>query len=479
MIATHPSQGIWLWKVFFCAAIFRLIFLIWGWTAWHAEPQDGMSQLYFRQGYGLAAGYGYVSPQGAGGAQLKALYNLVTSQGLVATPQSAPPLPAGDVHFEMLHPPGLALLIAGLHRLVRGPAELPVEVAGLFLDSLAAVLFGWLVSEAFTPGIGYAAGLVYAFFPPAAYGATTARAPEGLMAAFIVGATACVWLAMTRGQQRWFQWCGLGGLVLGVGCAFRPDYLLLPVALGFGAWMMSRRFWVSVRNLVVMQIIALAVMVPWALRNHALCGRWIFTSTSVGATLITGLGEYHNPWGFGSSDTDRAQQAAAQGVASPWDPAADAYFRKLFWQSVEENPAGYLMTIVKRIPLAVAPPLDVGFQNPYKDNTIEQIRKQKNLDRYDLLRAQPGHLLLAYGDVLAAAGVCLAALLADAFMFWRERRRWGLCLFLLCPHLYSVGTHLLAHFEPRFLLPSIWSLLIGLAYVFGRPSLSRGPASIK
>jgi hypothetical protein len=33
------------------------------------------------------------------------------------------------------------------------------------------------------------------------------------------------------------------------------------------------------------------------------------------------------------------------------------------------------------------------------------------------------------------------------------------------PHLYAVGTHLLTHFEPRFLLPSIGFLLIGLGYV--------------
>jgi hypothetical protein len=38
-------------------------------------------------------------------------------------------------------------------------------------------------------------------------------------------------------------------------------------------------------------------------------------------------------------------------------------------------------------------------------------------------------------------------------------------LFLFSPHLYAMGSHLLTHFEPRFLLPSLGWLLFGLAYL--------------
>jgi hypothetical protein len=294
------------------------------------------------------------------------------------------------------------------------------------------------------------------------------------MAVFIVGAVACVWMAMTRGKNRWLGWCVLGGLVLGLGGYFRPDYLLLPVALGAGAWAMSRQFWVSARNLLVMQLVAIAMMLPWAWRNHELTGRWIFTSTDVGAALITGLAEYHNPWGFGASDADRGKQAAAQGFDSPWSSSADVYFRQLFWQSVKEHPLGYAKAVAKRIPLAAAPMLDFGFKNPLKTETFNDARTQAGQDRYEVAASHPLRTLLSYADVLAMGGVCLFTLLADVFMFWRERRRWGLCFFLLSPHLYALGTHLLTHIEPRFLLPSIGFLLIGYGYLIGLRAGKRG-----
>jgi hypothetical protein len=54
-------------RVFLSAVLVRLIFLVWSWTPWLTEPQDGMSKLYFKEGYGLAVGYGYISTEGEGG----------------------------------------------------------------------------------------------------------------------------------------------------------------------------------------------------------------------------------------------------------------------------------------------------------------------------------------------------------------------------------------------------------------------------
>jgi 4-amino-4-deoxy-L-arabinose transferase-like glycosyltransferase len=455
-------------KIFLWAALFRLLFLLWSWTPWLAEEQSGMSRLYFRQGYGLAAGYGYVSSTGKGGAALKTLYDQVNIQRIPARPVTAPALPNDGVYYETLHPPGMAALIAGWHMASGKPADVFMQIFGLLEDSAAAVLLAWLVAQALGPDVGYATGLIYAFFPPLANESAAARTPEGLMSLFVIGTLACVWMALVRQPRRWLPWALAAGLVLGVGSYLRPDYILLPVALGAGAWAMTRRFWLSFRGLVVVQLMALVVLLPWAWRNHALCGRWIFTSTSVGPTLITGLGEYRNPWGFGATDTDRDKEAAAQGFVSAWSPEADAYFRKLFLQSIREKPLGYVESVVKRIPLAVAPPLDFGFANPAKQESFSQLRARTGTDRYGALRTSLVHTLAAYADVLAMAAVCLAALLASAYMLWCERARWGLVIFLLMPHLYSIGSHLLAHFEPRFLLPSIGCLLIGLGYVAAR-----------
>jgi hypothetical protein len=462
---THPAAKLRLGTIFLCAALFRLLFLAWSWTPWLAQAQNPLSRIYFHQGYGLAAGYGYLASYGEGAPQMQALYHLMDAEALRATPQSAPPLSTAGVFYETLHPPGMAMLISALHRLLSMPADVPVQCVGLVMDALAAVLLCWVVSQALGPQIGYATSMVYAWFPPLAFASAASRCPEGLMSLFIMSCLACVWLAMQEGQCRWLQWCVLGGLALGVGSYLRPDYLLLPVALGAGAWAMTHRFWPSLRNALVVQLVALVALFPWAYRNHDLYGRWIFTSSSVGPVLITGLGEFRNPWGFGGLDQDRAREAAAQGFVSPWHPEADMYFRELFWKSIREQPVGYLETIMKRLPLALAPPLDAGFNNPWKQRTFSKKRQGGEGDRYDVFRSQFGHTVLAYADVLAMSGLCVLALLANVWMFWRERWRWGLCFFLLSPHLYSVGTHLLTHMAPRFLLPSIGCLLIGLGYV--------------
>jgi len=465
MIAFAPDTSSRWAKVFLCAVLFRLIFLVWSWLPWLAEPQDGMSRLYFKEGYGLAVGYGYISSEANGGPQLKTLYELIENHAVPVTSQTAPPLDRHNVWPEMLHPPGMAILIAGLYRLLHAPADLPVEFVGLLLDSISAALICALVARAWSPSLGYAAGLAYAFFPPLAFGAASSRSPEGLMGVFITCTVYCVWMAIKSEPRRWLGWSLLGGLALGVGSYFRPDYLLLPVALGLGAWAVTRRFWISVRNLIMVQLIALALLLPWAWRNHALCGRWIFTSSSVGPTLITGLAEFKNPWGFGGSDNDRRREAVAQGMVGPWSPEADAYFRDLFWKSVAQHPWGYGVSVVKRIPLAVAPPLDWGLQNPWKEETFLDARQANNQDRYEVLSTRLGHTLLAYGDTLAMAAVCLVALACWAFLLRRERACWAVCVFLFSPHFYAIGSHLLTHFEPRFLLPSIGWLLIAPAYL--------------
>ena len=422
-----------------------------------------MSLYYFRQGYGLAAGYGLVSWQGAAGDQLKHLYSEVESGQLAASPATAPPL-SGDVHFDAVHPPGMALLVAGIHRVLRMPADVPVELLGVLLDSIAAVLLCWLVAHAIAPDVGYATGLLYAFFPPAAHAASS-RTPEGLIAVFVIAAVASFWLAFAHGKVGWWRWSALAGVMLGVAGYFRPDYLLLPVALAVGAWAITREFWPSFKSALLAQCICFLVLLPWASRNHRLTGRWLFTSTSVGPTLITGLGEYHNPWGYGVSDMDRETQAKAAGLQSWTSSAADVYFRRLFWTSIERNPYGYLMAVAKRVPLALAPPLDIGLENPYRTHSFAETRQAKGSDRYESVRKAPLRIFLAYDDMLAMAGITFLALVAWGYLAWRERGRWGLCLFLFVPHLYAVGTHLLTHFEPRFLLPSIGFLLIGLGYV--------------
>jgi hypothetical protein len=110
--------------------------------------------------------------------------------------------------------------------------------------------------------------------------------------------------------------------------------MLMPLFVGLGLWLYTRRFWQSFSAMVFAQVVVFLVLSPWAFRNYGICGRWVFTSSGVGATLITGLGEFNNPWGFGYTDEDRYKQAVLQGFSSAWSPGqifiSGDYFLKVF-----------------------------------------------------------------------------------------------------------------------------------------------------
>jgi 4-amino-4-deoxy-L-arabinose transferase-like glycosyltransferase len=448
------------------AAAIRAGFVLWALTDWHASQQSGMSRLYFREAYAICAGYGYVVGQGKSNAFLKDIQRRVETEGLQVTPETSGELPEGW-RYEMLHPPGYALLIAASHKFLGSPGRVPMQVLGVILDTVAACLMYWMVATFFKPRVGFISGILYAIYLPAAFMAASSMMPAGLLSSLVMACLACTLLAGRAKGGKAVFWFIAAGVLLGLGSYLRPDYMLMPVVLSVGLWAYTQKFYKSIGGMILTQLVVITVLFPWAYRNHQISGRWIFTSTSVGGTLITGLGEFENPWGFGGSDTDRHQEAIAQGFDSAWGSDADKHFRKVWLDSVKSDPKGYAMTIVRRSPMAVAPMYGFGFENPLKTQSFSETR-QEGLDRYDAIKSRPLYILGAYWDRLAMASLSFLCLLCSMLMFIRQQRQMGLVFLLLCPHIYSIGSHILTHLEPRFLLPSMFSLLIGISYVLAR-----------
>lgn len=378
------------------------------------------------------------------------------------TPLNAPPLSSESSSPEMLHPPGMAVLVAAVHWLTGSCGYLAVEILGGLLDAVAACILYWTVATYFSARVGFTAAMIYALFPPLAYMSTFGKSPEGLQSVFVIGSLACV-LQSTR-SQGWKAvawWIG-GGSLVGVCAYLRPDYLLVPVALGAGLWLYTRNFWRSVLAAAALQAAALLILLPWAYRNHQLCGRWIFTSTGLGWTLVGGLGENSNPWGIQYLDKYRYIEAQAQGLSSPGCSEADLYFRQVFWEAVTSKPLGYAGVLVKRLPMIVLAPHNFGYSNPMKTGRlVDDVASQG----VSVIAGSPWYVLATYWDRLLMGLVGAATSICTAYMVFRERRRFGLIFLLLSPHLYSIGTHWLLHYEPRYVLPSTFSFLVGAAYV--------------
>jgi hypothetical protein len=62
----------------------------------------------------------------------------------------------------------------------------------------------------------------------------------------------------------------------------------------------------------------------------------------------------------------------------------------------------------------------------------------------------------------------LAGSLSVIILFAKEWSRAGMILLLVSPHLYSIITHALTHYEERFLLPSLFCWILALGYVLAR-----------
>ena len=449
------------------ALVVRLAYLLARVCGLGLEAPTVLAEVYLRDGYSLAAGYGYIEVDrgGPAAAQVARIRADVEQRGVALHPGQVAPLPERGWRPAMLHPPGMALLAAGLHGLSGKPVHHLLGLVGVLLDTLAALLLWWLVRALWSERLAMWSGLAYALFLPLAFGAAASRTPEGLSAFFVL-ATVCATLRGVRapGRQAWL-WYALAGVATGVGSLLRPDYLLLPLWSVPAVALIGRPWRHALGSMLLAQLVAMLVLLPWAARNHDLTGRWIFTSTSAGATLICGLGEFSNPWHIGYEDADRARMAKEHGIDSPWSSEADLYFRQVFWSAVREHPGAWALAVLRRLPLALASPHSVGYVNPAKTIDFAHDATSTGRDRYAAIAAHPGYVLQAYGDRLLTAGISLLCALASVLLLWKVPQRRAAVWFILSAHAYGVASHVAVHVEPRFLLPSCFGLLFALAWL--------------
>jgi 4-amino-4-deoxy-L-arabinose transferase-like glycosyltransferase len=148
-----------------------------------------MSTSYFCGGYGIAAGYGYVDDP-----KTEELFERIKVRNIRFTPEVVEPLT--DAIPYALRPPGLSLVVAGINRILGMRADVPVQILGILLDTLAAGITFWIGRSCLGWKTGFIGGLIFAIFPPLAY-TSICKIPCGLLSFFIVTFLACT-LRATR-----------------------------------------------------------------------------------------------------------------------------------------------------------------------------------------------------------------------------------------------------------------------------------------
>jgi 4-amino-4-deoxy-L-arabinose transferase-like glycosyltransferase len=443
------------------AALVRVCFL---WGHWAGILTGGgflvgQPYAYLETGYAMAAGWGYVDNH-----ETKELLQRMNQQPVRLTPGVIPP-PKDPIPCSV-HPPGLSLVVAGINRTLGIGADVPLQILGALSETLAAGIVFWIARMALGWKVGLWSGLLYAVFPPLAYISITQR-PCALMGFCVASFLACALRAAWSSGWRAAGWLVLAGVVVGVGGYLRPDYLFVPAFTACGLWAYTRRFWQSAAAMAAVQMIALLMLFPWAYRNHQLFDRWIFTSTSVGSTMVSGLGEFSNPWGIREMDSERIEQAHAAGIANPWSNEGDLFFRQVFWNSVSQHPGAYLKLVAERLACALATPFEWGYENPRK-TALYQARMQSHLPREEFYALHWKEAILANWQIILPMLFTLACSVSVMVMFLKERRHAGLILLLMSPHLYSIASHVLTAFQDRFLVPSMFCWIFALSYVLAQ-----------
>lgn len=213
-------------------------------TGWGDEPD------YHRIAAGIAAGKGFLSPEGEPTAR---------------------------------RPPLYPILLAGLYA-VTGPNPDAARAANVALGCVIVLLVYSLAARLFSKAVGLLAAALAAVNPSLIY-LSALIMTENLYVVLLLLLLLCLageYRASRAAAGRWIA----GGALAGLSYLARPTSLLLaltvaaaPLVFGHGGF--AKRLARSAAFLVV----AALVVVPWGARNHARLGAWVFSTTHGGITF--------------------------------------------------------------------------------------------------------------------------------------------------------------------------------------------------
>jgi hypothetical protein len=219
------------------------------------------------------------------------------------------------------------------------------------------------------------------------------------------------------------------GLVLGLGCYFRPELLLLPPLIALATFE-ARQWHAAVRAALIPLVLAALLLAPWTVRNAVVFHRFIPVRIGIGQNLWEGMGEMQNNFGAKLDDYATYEQVHAVRPDLVYGtPAYDALLESWAIGAIKQHPGFYAKLVGKRL-------LDstVLLRNrDWSQNIVSELLEP---------------LLL---------GISLLTVLFT-------RRRFGRShLILLAVIVATIVPYLFLHFEPRYVLPASFAYLLWTA----------------
>ena len=165
-------------------------------------------------------------------------------------------------------------------------------------------------------------------------------------------------------SRRTVPWL-FGGAILALSVLVRPGALAMPIMLGVLAAVVNRRSegpyhrrW-PLPVATTMLLLTLLALLPWAVRNHRVVGRWVWTSTNAGITSYDGF----NPDATGGSDQSFVRTMPQ--LRNMNETERNDYLASLASQYLRQNPRRSLDLAGAKVARTWSPrPLSSEFSRP-------------------------------------------------------------------------------------------------------------------
>ncbi len=229
------------------------------WVAYApSDPTDGRqindTLFYHYTAVGLAEGKGYVNPW-----------------TLVPTAQ---------------WPPGYSLLLASLYR-VFGPHVAIAWGVNIVLGALTCVVLYFIGCLAVGDAAGRLAGLLLAVFPGHVFFSSLVLS-EVTFTFLLAVAMLLILLVARRSKDGGLPLVILLGAVVGATALVRGQGLFVVVIAPLFWWLYTADWRRALRRTAVVALAAMAVILPWSIRNYVDMGGFVLISTNVGGNLYVG-----------------------------------------------------------------------------------------------------------------------------------------------------------------------------------------------
>lgn len=433
--------------------------------------QTGMQRWYLVGTATLASGYGLKMPSARtspsfGTEELPRPEDFMQQReqegGRIDPEHPYPPDVSGWIEGTH-HPAGYTVFLYALYRVGNYTGMIILSrVLQIILDVTVCALIAVFATLLFDRRVAIVAAWAYALCPPAFY-LSTSLLPDafhGFLTASILTATV---LTRRKLPGMWI----VAGLMLGIACHLRSEYVLMPVALYVILVLERCSLWKPIPWLAGAVVVMLIVLSPWAMYMKSATGRYRLNATVGGGNLYLGLGEEpRNPWGIGLSDAWLAKDAVTRGFESPWDAQANDTYFALFKQHVRERPGLYAkIVLLHRLPMALVPPHMLGHTASSEEFRFTKYRLEEGLTKWQVLRKYPDRLIKHKWRELVMMGysaVLLACFVATGVLLRRDLRRYA---WLALPWALTVGSMaLFKHIEPRNMAPILFVQLTAFAF---------------